>query len=160
MILLEQCPHLVRKKSEEISQETLKEMSDILSVKSTTIWRVMNASGMNAISTYLVITFRGNEARTIGLRLCGTRKRSPIKVLGNADLSHDLFRCLNWLRGPVVGKSYIHCATSQRWSAIFFYEILNHSIRESRTIYYPFECVTCPVEDRIQVGQFRLHKPM
>ncbi|KYN08418.1 hypothetical protein ALC62_00615, partial [Cyphomyrmex costatus] len=29
------------------------------------------------------ITFRGSEsARTIGLRLCGTRKRSPIKVVG------------------------------------------------------------------------------
>ncbi|EGI69026.1 hypothetical protein G5I_02194 [Acromyrmex echinatior] len=38
---------------------------------------------MNAIRTYLVITFRGSEsARTIGLQLCGTRKRSPIKVLG------------------------------------------------------------------------------
>ncbi|KYN39444.1 hypothetical protein ALC56_05937 [Trachymyrmex septentrionalis] len=38
---------------------------------------------MNSIRTYLVITFRGSEpARTIGLRLCGTRKRSPIKVLG------------------------------------------------------------------------------
>lgn len=91
---------------------------------------------MNAISTYLVITFRGSEsARTIGLRLCGTRKRSSIKVLGNADLSHDLFRCLNWLRGPVAEKSYIHCATSQRWSAIFFYEILNHSIRGNRALF-------------------------
>jgi len=95
-----------------------------------------NASGINAISTYLVITFRRNESvKTIDLRLCGTRKRSPIKVLGNADLSHDLFRCLHWLRGSVAEKSYTHCATSQRWFAIFFYEILNHSIRESRTLF-------------------------
>ncbi|TGZ51291.1 Uncharacterized protein DBV15_07780 [Temnothorax longispinosus] len=47
-----------------------------------------NVSGMNATSTHLVITFRGSEsARTIGLRLCGTRKRSPIKVLEERRLS-------------------------------------------------------------------------
>lgn len=86
--------------------------------------------------------------------LCDTGKRSPIKILGNAGLSHDLFRCLSWLRGPVAEKSYTHCATSPMpVLAIFFYEILNHSIWESRIIYYPFGRATCPIEDCFQVGQ-------
>jgi len=93
--------------------------------------------------------------------LCDARKRSPIKVLGNAGLPHDLFRCLSWLCGPVAEKSYTHCATSPMpVLAIFFYEILNHSIWESRTIYYLFGRATYLIEDCFQVGQLRLHKPI
>lgn len=38
-------------------------------------------------------------------------------------------------RSRVAEKSYTYCAISQRWSVIFFYEILNHSIRESHALF-------------------------